>query len=183
MTNPDELKLIESCLQGNRVDFETLVKKYGNNVMALAVNITGNHDDALDAVQETFVQAYSNLDRFDRRRKFKTWLLGIAVKRCLDILRKRKSFLNYFLKHSNDFQEERERAYMKNKSLEDSELFLPLLKKIKEKERVAIVLKVNEGYSAREIGTVLNCSESTVRVHLFNARRRLKKLLAGEVSK
>lgn len=172
-----ETQLIESCLQGKRGDFEPLVNMYQRNVLALAINVTGSHDDALDIVQDTFVQAYSNLHRFDTGRNFKSWLLGIAVKRCLDLLRKRKSILNAFLKHSKDFKEQREHVYLKNKTLQDSELFSPLLKQLKKKERVALILKLNEGYSAQEIGAVLGCSESTARVHLFNAKNRLKKLL------
>jgi RNA polymerase sigma-70 factor (ECF subfamily) len=176
-TDLDELTLIKLCLQGRRDCYETLVKKYQANVMALAVNILGHRDDALDVVQETFVQAYINLDRFDPHRKFKTWLLSIAVKRCLDLLKKRKTFLKYFSKLSRDLHEERQRTYTGNKNLEDSELFSLLLKRLKHKERIALVLKINENCSARDIAAVLECSESTARVHLFNGIQQLKKLL------
>lgn len=172
-----ELELIESCLRGNRGDFEPLVSTYQRSVIALAINVTGSYDDAADIVQETFVQAYINLHRFDTGRSFKTWLLGIAVKRCLDLLRKRKNFLNIFLKHSRDFNEQREHVYMNNKTLQESELFSPLLKKLKKKERAALTLKLNESFSSQEIAAVLGCSESTARVHLFNAKKKLKKLL------
>ena len=176
MKTTDEIALIKRCLQGSRDSFELLVKKYQSNIMALSVNILGSYDDARDIVQETFVQAYVHLDRFDLQRNFKTWLLSIAAKRCLDFLRKRKSFLNYFLKHSRTLQEERIREY---KGIEDSEIFYPLLKRMKDKERIALVLKINEEYSAKEIASVLDCSESTARVHLFNAKQRLKKQLTG----
>jgi RNA polymerase sigma-70 factor, ECF subfamily len=183
MTTTDELTLIKLCLQGRQDCYETLVKKYRSNVMALAMNILGNRDDALDILQETFIQAYINLDRFDLERKFKTWLLAIAVKRCLDLLRKRKSFLNYFLKHSGDFHKQQQQTQVTQYRLEDSEIFSPMLKQLKERERIALVLKMNENYSSAEIGETLGCSESTARVHLFNAKQRLKKLLTLQGNK
>ncbi len=180
MKKTDEQEWISLSLQGDSTAFEPLVAHFQGSITALCLNILGNYDDALDMVQETFVQAYVNLKRFDPERNFKTWLMAIAVKRCLDLLRKKKSFLNYFLEHSNAVHEERVRAGA-HKPLQESELWLPLLKRIKGKERAALVLQMNENYSAKEIAVVLNCSESTARVHLFNARKKLKRLVKKEV--
>lgn len=166
--------IIEKSLQGDPEAFAGLVKKYQASLIALAWNILGDPDDARDIAQESFLQAYTHLERFDINRSFKTWLFSIAVKRSIDRTRKKKSFLKYFnlqTKEMNPGVEER------GKSIEDSELFYPLLKKLNQKERTAISLKVNEGYSAREIGEVIKCSENTARVHLFNARKKLKELI------
>jgi DNA-directed RNA polymerase specialized sigma24 family protein len=58
-----------------------------------------------------------------------------------------------------------------------------LLEVLKAKERTALCLWANEGYTAREIGKVLCCSASTARVHLFQARKKIKKRLEqGDVS-
>jgi len=65
----------------------------------------------------------------------------------------------------------------KRRKIEDSEIFSPILSKLKDKERIAISLRVNEGYSAKEIAQTLDCAESTARVYLFNAKRKLRKLL------
>ena len=172
----NEIQLIQTCLLGSRDHFEPLVKKFRSPIIALAVNILGNYDDALDIAQETFVQAFTNLHRFDTQRNFKSWILGIAAKRCLDHLKKQKSFLNYFLKHPKQFHLNANIS-TNHKTLEESETFQPLLKKMKNNERVALLLKINENYSAKEIADVLNCSESTARVHLFNAKQKLKKEL------
>ena len=64
-----------------------------------------------------------------------------------------------------------------NMDIQESALFRPYLKILKPKEYLAIVMDVNDGYSSREIGEVLECSESTVRVHQFNARKKLKRAL------
>ncbi|MCP4146809.1 MAG: sigma-70 family RNA polymerase sigma factor, partial [bacterium] len=159
--------------------FEKLVHAYQSHVIALSVNILGNYDEALDSTQDTFVQAYVNLNRFDRERKFKSWLLSIAAKRCLDSLRKKKSIRNYFIKQTKEFHPHSHDSYRHFKPVEESEIFFPLLKKMKDNERVAVLLKVNENYSAKEIADVLNCSESTARVHLFNGKQKLKKALVA----
>ena len=147
-------------------------------MIALAINILGDHDDSLDIVQETFVQAFTNLHRFDTQRNFKSWLLGIAAKRCLDHLKKQRSFLNYFLKQPRQFHLDANLT-IDSKTIEESETFYPLLKKMKTNERIALLLKINENYSAKEIADVLHCSESTARVHLFNAKQKLKKELVN----
>ena len=65
----------------------------------------------------------------------------------------------------------------KDKRIEHSEIFNPILNKLNEKERAVLSLKINEGYTSKEIGYALNCGESTVRVHVFNAKRKLKRFL------
>ncbi|MCP4150417.1 MAG: sigma-70 family RNA polymerase sigma factor [bacterium] len=148
MTTTNENLIINKCLQGCRSSFEKLVHTYQSHVIALSVNILGNYDEALDSTQDTFVQAYVNLNRFDRERKFKSWLLSIAAKRCLDSLRKKKSIRNYFIKQTKEFHPHSHDSYQHFKPVEESEIFFPLLKKMKDNERVAVLLKVNECYGS-----------------------------------
>lgn len=151
-----------------------LVKKYQSPLIAVAWNILGDPDEARDVAQETFLQVYTKLGQYDPTRSFKTWLYAIAVKRSIDRTRKARSFINYFNKRT---REGNPAPAPKYERIEDSEIFHPLLKKLNQKERTAISLKINEGYSAKEISEVLSCSESTARVHLFNARKKLREVM------
>ncbi len=63
----------------------------------------------------------------------------------------------------------------KEPGADESAVLSPLLKKLTVKERLALSLSVNEEYTAAEIAEVLQCAESTARVHLFNAKRKLRK--------
>ncbi len=167
---------IQKCLAGELDAFETLVRRYQGSLIAVARRLLGDGDEALDAVQETFVQAFVNLHRFDPRRCFKTWLLAIGVKRCLDLLKKRKTILNYFRQRTREL-EGQPPGSGDRRGIEESEIFSPLIRTLKPRERAALLLSVDEGYTAVEIAEVLKCSENTVRVHLYNARRKLKAAL------
>ena len=175
MTN-DERLIIRKCLAGNREVFEELVNRYESHVKALAWNITGNPEEAMEISQEAFLQAFKNLHLFDPGRNFKNWLLGITFKRSIDRVRKQKSFLNFFRRYSEVAPTENQDI----KPFEESAIFHPLLKRLNKKERTALSLQMNENYTAKEIGSVLNCSESSVRVTLFKAKKKLRKALLPE---
>jgi RNA polymerase sigma-70 factor (ECF subfamily) len=72
-----------------------MVEAYGNIVLSVALNVVGNRQDAEDICQETFLQVFRRLDRYDRARSFKTWLLTIAYRRSLDMLRKKRRFSEF----------------------------------------------------------------------------------------
>lgn len=174
MRQIDDNIIIEKSLQGDLEAFAGLVKKYQQALIALGWNILGDRDEARDIAQETFIQVFTHLERFDMTRSFKTWIFSIAVKRSIDRIRRQKSFWKYFNRQTKEQSLETTQTNMR---IEESQVFSPLLKRLNPKERMAISLKINEGYSAKEIGEVIKCSENTTRVHLFNAKKKLKKEL------
>jgi RNA polymerase sigma-70 factor (ECF subfamily) len=87
----NETELVEAARGGDAEAFTTLVNQYDRNIYRLALNITGNPDDAEDVLQETFLKAYANLSRFKGDSRFYTWLVRIGVNEALMKLRKRKA--------------------------------------------------------------------------------------------
>jgi len=177
----DEQELIAGCLRGRMEDFRMIVERYTAPAMALAMNILGNRDDAEDTCQELFVQVYRNLKSYDKDRSFKNWVYTILYRRCLDCLKRRRRSAELVKKMG------RETALTTpgNPGRSDPPRSLPseLLETLKAKERTALCLWANEGYTAQEIGEVLRCSASTARVYLFQARKKIKRLLEqGDVS-
>src|SRR5271168_2900015 len=75
---------------GNEDAYRTLVDRHSRSVFRLAYRMTGNEQDAEDVVQETFLRAYRQLDKFDDRASFGTWLYRIAANCSLDLIRARK---------------------------------------------------------------------------------------------
>ncbi len=167
--------IIAACLRGNGEEFKKVVDKYKSSVMAIAMNILGNREDAEDACQETFIQVFRNLDRFDARLSFRSWLYTILFHRCLDQLKRKRRFRNLTRKVMNEPSRPlASQAYYPEKK---RWLSRDLLKRLSPKERTALCLWANEGYTAVEISEVLRCTASTARVYLFNARKKVKKLL------
>jgi RNA polymerase sigma factor (sigma-70 family) len=167
----EEKQVIAMCLAGDIETFAMLVNRYEANVKALAWNITGSSEDAREISQDTFLQAFQNLRLFDQNKPFKNWILGITIKRSLDKIRKQKTFLNFFKQYSREVPTAKEEI----RPIEESPIFHPLLKRLNERERTALSLQVNENYTAKEIGQLLNCSENSVRVTLFKAKKKLRK--------
>src|SRR5215831_19847192 len=87
----NETLLVDQARSGNPEAFATLINHYDQNVYRLAVNITRNHEDAEDVLQEALFKAYANIDRFRGGSRFYTWLVRIALNEALMKLRKRRS--------------------------------------------------------------------------------------------
>lgn len=171
-------QLVRECLRGDVEEFRKIVEKYRGKAMAMALNILGNREDAEDACQETFLQTYRNLDRFDIGKSFSNWLLSILYKRCMDQLRKRRRFFVFYKKAKHE-AEGVIRSPALNPSTQNPHL-PALLERLSPKERSSIYLWAEEGYTSKEIAEVLKCSPNTARIHLHNARKKIKSLLEKE---
>ena len=172
----EDKTIVSRCLAGESEAFEVLVNRYQEKILSLSWSILQNKEEAKDVTQEAFTQAYFNLVHFDKTKSFKNWLYSIAYRRCIDRKRKEK-LLTQYIKKTKKEKRLNHNSKDKERRLDNSEVFGPILARLNEKERTAISLKVSEGYSAREISKIINCAESTARVYLFNAKRKLKKML------
>jgi len=171
----NDTELIAACLAGRGEEFRGIVDAYKSQVMALAMNILGNREDAEDACQETFVQVFRHLADYDPGRSFRTWIFWILHRRCLDVIRKKKRFRLFFEKAVRDSRPETvvPPAAPATGGIAGSEM----LRVLRPKERAALTLWANEGLTAGEIAAVMECAPSTARVYLFHARRKLKTLI------
>jgi DNA-directed RNA polymerase specialized sigma24 family protein len=171
----DDNDLVRECLQGNLESYRHLMDRYGDYVMAVALNILMNYEDAQDACQEAFLKAFRNLEKFDLQKSFKNWFYSLFYNSCLDHLRKRKRFFNMLGKFrieagTGDFLGSPNPASPQWQEFK-------LLQKLSPKERITIYLWSQEGYTGSEIASVLGCSHKTAHVYLYKAREKLKALL------
>src|SRR5713101_8002809 len=81
---------VERARSGDSDAFRLLVEQHSRHVFRLAFRMTGNEQDAEDVVQETFLRAYRQLDKYEARSSFSTWLYRIASNYSLDLIRMRK---------------------------------------------------------------------------------------------
>jgi RNA polymerase sigma-70 factor (ECF subfamily) len=164
---------------GDMVSFETLVTRKTPAVVSLARRIVGNVEDARDVAQMVFLRVWNELHRYDETYSLNTWLYRIATNLSIDFLRSSRSRERA---HGATLHLVREReestAADATRNAEDAELvrlFETVSGRLSEKQKAAFVLKEMQDCETREIADILGCGESTVRNHLFNARRILRK--------
>jgi len=170
----DENDWIALVLRGDASAYENLVNKYQARLVAFLWNLLGSGEDARDAAQDAFIQAYIKLGQFDRSRSFRSWLFAIAYNRGIDLLRRRNGFRFFWQRQAAGTAPTLAAGAA---GIEESPIWLPVLGRITPQERSVLALKFNEDYGNAEIAALLGCTESTVRVHLLNARNKLKKEL------
>ncbi len=164
---------------GDMVSFETLVTRKTPAVVSLARRIVGNVEDARDVAQMVFLRVWNELHRYDEKYSLNTWLYRIATNLAIDFLRSSRSRerAHGATLHLVRAREE-STASDATRNAEDAELvrlFETVSDRLSEKQKAAFVLKEMQDCETREIAEILNCGESTVRNHLFNARRILRK--------
>jgi len=170
----DDREAVSRCLAGDHKAFEALVNKYQANVLTFNGIILGDREEAKDVSQEAFIHAFLNLKLFDTNKSFKNWLYAIAYRKCIDIKRREKLFSKYLQRSAKENYHYNMGKVERKRSLEESDLLGPVLQKLSQRERIAVLLQMNEGYSTQEIAEILQCSESTARVTLHNAKRKIK---------
>lgn len=151
--------------------------------------MTSNEADAEDVVQETFLRAYKQLDRYESRSSFSTWLYRIASNYALDVLRARKRHEarhtvvdaegGEVLDHVTTTEPAQDRLYY---NAEVQRTLKRAMSDLSDQERTAFVLRHFEGLSIDEIGAALNAGTSATKNSIFRAVRKLRDALEPVVS-
>ena len=164
---------------GDMVAFETLVTRKTSAVVSLARRIVGNTEDARDVAQMVFLRVWNEIHRYDEKYSLNTWLYRIATNLSIDFLRSARSRERA---HGATLHIVREReestASEATRNAEDADLarlFECVSSSLSEKQKAAFVLREMQDCETREIAEILGCGESTVRNHLFNARKILRR--------
>ena len=173
MTRDNDAMLVEACLRGDRHAFDELVDRYEGPLFCAAYRITGSVEDAMDATQNAFVNAYEKLHTFDPSYRFFSWIYRIAVNQSLNLVDRRRE--------QAPINEEQPAADRNPAEAFDSTEVRGQIKaallELEPSHRTVIVLKHLEGFSYREIGELLDIPEKTVKSRLFSARQRLRAIL------
>ena len=182
--------LIREAQHGERAAFDSLVRRYDQSVLRLALHMLGNEQDAQDVNQEAFLKAYRHLGNFRFECSFYTWLYRIVTNLCLDHLRRRKSRREDpatvidsrgdemdLLSNISDTRSMANPAReLDRKSMGES--INEALNKLTPRERTVFELKHYQGLKLRTIGEMLNTTEETAKNTLFRATRKLRANLA-----
>jgi len=173
-------QLIQQSLSGDRTAYEKLVLKYQDRLFSAMVHVAGNPEDALDVVQEAFLQAYLQLSTFRQSSQFYTWLYRIAFNLSLGIRRKRKPVASgdgFSAEYGGELIGNAPDPLEKVGNDEMSQILWGAIDRLHEDYRSTIVLREIEGCSYEEISQILDLPVGTVRSRLHRARNILKESL------
>jgi RNA polymerase sigma-70 factor (ECF subfamily) len=165
--------LVEACLRGDRSALDELVESYESTLFNAAYRITGSVDDAMDATQTTFVNAYEKLHTYDPSHRFFSWIYRIACNQALNVVGRRRPESELSVDTPGNGANP-EVAYGENQA---ADFLQRALLELTPEYRTVIVLKHLQGFSYREIGEFLEIPEKTVKSRLFTARQHLRSIL------
>jgi len=175
---------VERAQSGDSDAFRLLVEQHSRAVFRLAFRMTGNEQDAEDVVQETFLRAYRQLDKYEARASFSTWLYRIASNYSLDLIRMRKRHED---KRERGNAEERDilQTLPVNTPGPDRILYSSqvqervneALNELSAQERTAFVLRHFEGMSIDQIGETLGTGTNATKHSIFRAVQKLRRSL------
>jgi len=176
----DDLELVLKVLNGNQESYALLVDKYKNAIFKLAYKFTFDYPRAQDLSQEIFIHCYLQLENFDNRSKFSTWLYRLAVHKCIDWQRKNKrepQLIQLDELQNTGREVSPEEIYLKK----ERTLWLHnALNHLPDKYRKVLLLYHNQGLSYSEIGEVLNLPVKTVETRIYRGKKFLKELLINK---
>ena len=173
MSSNREAALVERCRKGDRPALETLIGQYQKPVFNVAYRILGNPDAAADVTQNTFMKAFENLDRYDPKYKFFSWIYRIAINESINQLR-----------YGRNHQPLNENEVSKGGSPESEAVSGDISREIQaglmalaEDYRTVIVLRHFSEFSYRQISQILEIPEKTVKSRLYTARQQMREKL------
>ncbi|SRR5215204_1839015 len=168
----DDAAIIERCLKGEKDAFRFLVERYQAQAVGHSLAILANREDALDATQEAFVDAFQALKKFDAARRFYPWFYVLLRNRCYKLIAKKRE--------AENIEETEILAPQAGISGEERIALERALLSLAREDREIVTLKYLDGFSYDEIAELLKIPRGTVMSRLFYARRELQAKLTGK---
>lgn len=174
-------ELLDAMRTGDESALNQLIERKTGPLIQQAYRILGDIEEARDVVQVTFLRLWEKRDRFDPRWSPNTWIYRICSNLAIDHLRSRRS---------RERQTEPVRLHLHDvaavnakrdlSQLDEQEvhgIFHELADELTDKQRAVFLLREVQDLPSKEVAAIVGCRESTVRNHLFNARKILRQAL------
>lgn len=172
---------------GDTGAFDLLVRKHTPKLYALVFNMTGNHEDTNDLLQDIFARAYRSLKRFQGMSTFYTWIYSISVNMTLNFLKKRTRDRRKVSLDDEELKAERDREIQEAAPSSDpvreveirelNERLSRALRQLSNDHRAVVTMFDIMGLSHKEISEIMGVSAGTVRSRLHYAHRQLQNYL------
>ena len=183
MKNKSDTQLVLEAKNGNESALEEIYHRYEKSLFYTAYKITGNKDDAQDALQDTFLQISRSICDIQRPEFLKLWMNRIIAGKCRDIFRRNKTvtvdmdtpqFYNQYVEERIDHLPEKELRFQTDKELIDYYIMqLPYL------QREAIIMMYFQNFSLQQIADLSNEPLGTIKSRIHLAKKSLRQHLAA----
>jgi RNA polymerase sigma-70 factor (ECF subfamily) len=171
---------IQAAKNGDEDAYADLVRRHSGGLHRAVVRILADEAEAWDVVQMAFLKAWQKLDRYDPRYSFSTWLYRIGTNLAIDLLRSRTSRERAHkagTEHRLRLVGNGDSAASRLDRSEADDILGQLVEELTPQQRSAFVLREMSGFDTAEVAEVLGCSATTVRNHIFQARKVLRREL------
>lgn len=183
----DEQRLIQAASSGDAEAFRALFEEKRERVYWTAYQILGDREEAREVTQKVFLKLWDKLDRYRSDYRFDTWLIRITKNAAIDAWRKRKARGIHDPLEDESGAPHHAPALQSSPSQETCQIhgeiqaiFDRLAERLTPKQRTAFTLRELRGLSTREVARVMRSTQSTVRNHVFQARKILQEGLREE---
>jgi RNA polymerase sigma-70 factor (ECF subfamily) len=174
---PDDEVIKEYLISHNVAYFDILYRRYSGKVFGKCLSILKEENSAEDAMQDIFMKVLLNLSKFSGKSKFSTWLYSITYNFCIDTVRRAKKKKHVLV---DDFSKEHDSAA---DDIEDKFLLETKISKLKiimeelpATDKAILMMKYQDDMSIREIGGILEKSESAIKMKIKRAKQKFQKI-------
>jgi len=184
-SDDEDKALIKRAAAGDDSAFTSIMRKYKSPLYRFAYRHMGDADDAEDIVQDTFIAMHRNLAKFNPKYKFSTWAFQIAMNKCRDLGRKKKtrSFIQRMspvmekIVSNIEVQDNPEDAIDDKRKLETVNAAIA---RLPENLKAPLILCTIENLSHKQAATILQISPKAVETRIYRARTKLTDSLSAE---
>lgn len=172
----NEAQLIKSCRKGDRLGQKELYNRFARKMMGVCYRYVNDTETSADLLQEGFIKVFQNLDSYTGVGSFEGWIRKIMVNTALEYLRK-----NDVLREAADLDHiaELSQSDCSVVSSMTADELMKLVQELPPGFRTVFNLFAIEGYSHKEIGDMLDITESTSRSQYTRARQLLQKKISA----
>jgi RNA polymerase sigma factor (sigma-70 family) len=173
---PHHDELIERCKKGEAAGYKELYQRYAKAMYNTCLRIVNNIAEAEDVLQESFTEAFKNLQSFEYRSSFGGWLKQICINRSINQLKKRKVI--WVDIDGTEIHNRAEEIFIDEHEIElKVEKVKRSIMQLPDGYRTVLSLYLLEGYDHEEIAEILDVAESTTRTQYIRAKQKLLQLL------
>jgi len=156
--------------------FNLLYKRYSGKVFGKCISLLKSESLAEDATQDVMVKILLNMSKFSGKSRFSTWLYSITYNYCIDYLRRKKKDPSVYvddLLENLDVAEEVDDTFLLETNISRLKV---LLEEIPSGDKTVLMMKYQDDMSIREIGQILDKSESAVKMKIKRAKQKFKNI-------